>query len=93
MIGFSFLSLIVTIAVFIGVRVAIFAILPPNVNYDAASILALVVAVIVINFINAYRNFRRSPNGILRNPAFHRYFLMNTFINMALVLLLNIFLF
>lgn len=93
MIGFSILSLLVTLGVFIGVRFLIFAILPAGVNLEAVSILSIVVAVIVVNIIYSVMRFRRSPNGMLRNPDFHRYFLTNLFINLAIVLLLNIFIF
>lgn len=93
MIGFSLTSLIFTLIIFYGVQFLVYSVLPPTANPFAASILAISLAVIVINFINAYRIFRRSREGILRNPAFHKFFLTNTFINLALAITLGVIIF
>jgi len=90
MIGFSIFSLIITLAVFLGVRVVLFSILPPTANPLAATLLVLIVSVVIVNFIFAYRAFKNHPNGILKNPDFHRFFFRNLVINLVFILLLNI---
>lgn len=90
MIGFSIYSLLITLAVFIGVRVFFLSILPPWANPIAATLLILIVSVLIVNFIFAFRAFRNHPNGRLRNPEFHKYFFRNLIINLVFILLLNI---
>jgi len=93
MIGFSIYSLLITLAVFLGVRFFFSAVLPPTSNPVAATLLILIVSVLIVNFIFAYRAFKNHPNGRLHNPDFHRYFFRNLIINLAFILLLNIGLF
>lgn len=90
MIRFSITSLLMTLAVFLGVRFVLFSLLPPNGNPIAATIAVLLISVLIVNFIFAMRAFKNHPNGRLQNPDFHRYFLTNFLINAAFILLLNI---
>ncbi len=93
MIGFSIYSLLITLAVFLGVRLAFFAILPTDGNPLAATLLVLIVSVLIVNFIFSYRLFKNHPDGIWRNPDFHRYFFRNLLLHLVFILLLNINLF
>jgi hypothetical protein len=90
MIGFSIYSLLITLAVFLGVRFFFLSILPPWANPVAATLLILIVSVFIVNFIFAYRAFKNHPNGRLHNPDFHRFFFRNLLINLVFILLLNI---
>lgn len=90
MIGFSIISLVITLAVFLGVRFIFISLLPPFYNPLAATIAILLISVFLVNLIFAMRVFKNHPNGRLRNPAFHRYLLTNFAINAAFILLLNI---
>ena len=90
MIRFSWSSLLITLAVFIGVRFALFQILPPNGNPVAATLAVLLISVLIVNFIFAMRTFKNHPNGRLNNPDFHRFFLINFAINAVFIILLNI---
>lgn len=83
MIVISIVSILISIAVYFGVSTILWN-FSSTADPFGLSMLTVIITLIIVSYIFAFRDFRNSPNGRIKNPEFHKHFFRTLLVNLVL---------
>lgn len=85
--AYLLLSLVISFAIFLGVRYVVFAFQPTNVVF--ANLLVVLLGTLIVSFVFTYRQFRYLGRDKWRSSAFHSTFLRTFLINFVIIFVIS----